>query len=253
METNINLKSWVWQTLGFLLIGFLALLVLDKVHTVVQDFRPTVPQNTIAMSAEGRVTAKPDLATINVGVQTNGDTAKAAQDANNKNISKVIDSIKKLGVTADDIQTSNLSVYPTYDYANGKNTINGYQANQTLTVKVRGVDRSTETLNKTLDAAVVSGSNQIQGVSFSVDDPDSFRQAARKQAIDKAKQKAQELADQTGLKLGRIVNISESSANYPVPLPYAMDGRGGGAAAPSNIQTGTTDITAEITVTFELK
>lgn len=253
METNI--KPWVWQTTGFLVIAFLALTVMDKIHTVSNDFKPELPKNTISMSAEGKVSAVPDLATVNLGVVTSAATAKQAQSDNATKANKVIDYVKSQGIDKKDIATTQLNVYPEYDYSNGQNTVKGYQASQTISVKVRGVDKSTDALGKIIDGATNAGANQIQGVNLDFADADNFKQSARKQAIDKAKQKAQELADQAGLKLGRIVSISEGSSSYPMPMPYAMDsklGMGGGGSAP-NIETGSQDITASITVTFEVK
>ncbi len=252
---NTNIKPWLWQTLGVLLGLFLALLVLDKVYIVWQDFKPSVPKNTLSMSAEGKISATPDLATINVGVISNGSTAKIVQDDMTKKVDQITDFVKKQGIDPKDITTSNFSVYPSYDYKNGTNQVNGYQGNESVTVRVHGVDKSTEVLGKILDGAVANGSNQIQGVQFSFNDPDNLKQEARKQAINKAKQKAQELADQAGLKLGKVVNISDNSTSYPTPLPYAL-GMGGGGDAKSiapNIETGSQDITASITMTFEIK
>ena len=252
---NTNIKPWLWQTLGVLLGLFLALLVLDKVYIVWQDFKPSVPKNTLSMSAEGKISATPDLATINVGVISNGSTAKIVQDDMTKKVDQITDFVKKQGIDPKDITTSNFSVYPSYDYKNGTNQVNGYQGNESVTVRVHGVDKSTEVLGKILDGAVANGSNQIQGVQFSSNDPDNLKQEARKQAINKARQKAQELADQAGLKLGKVVNISDNSTSYPTPLPYAL-GMGGGGDAKSiapNIETGSQDITASITMTFEIK
>lgn len=257
MDTNINFKTWVWQSLGVLLVVLVALMVLDKIHTVTNDFKSEVPKNTISMSAEGKVSATPDLATINLGVLTSAPTAKQAQADNGKQTNKVIDFVKSQGIDKKDIATTQLNIYPEYDYSNGKNEVKGYQASQTITVKVHGVDKSTDQVGKIIDGATTAGVNQIQGVSLDFQDADNLRQDARKQAIDKAKQKAQELADQAGLKLGRIVSISEgTNYGYPLPMASAPMGMGGGSgdmkSAP-NIQPGSQDITASITVTFEVK
>lgn len=259
METNFNpeVKSWLKQSIAVLLAAFLLLLVLDKLYTVTQDYRPTVPKNTISMSAEGKVSSTPDLATINIGVISNGSTAKQVTDDMSVKSNKIIDFVKQQGIDAKDITTSNFSVYPTYDYQNGGNKINGYQGSESISIKVRGVDKSTDKLSKVLDGAVTSGSNQIQGISFGFDDADNLRQEARKQAIEKARQKAQELADATGLKLGRIVSISESSFGVPAPIPYGVGMGGGGldavkSTAPA-VEPGNQDITASVNVTFEIK
>jgi hypothetical protein len=208
------------------------------------------------MSAEGKVSATPDLATVSVGVITNGATAKAAQQEMTTKANQIIDFVKKLGIDAADITTANFSVYPNYNYNNGRNDITGYQANQTVTIKVHGVDKSTDVLGKVLDGAVVNGSNQVQGITFSFNDPDNLKQQARLLAIDKAKQKTQDLAKATGLKLGRIVTISEGTISSPSPMPYATGMGGGGMDAksvPSSIEAGSQDVTANITVIFELK
>jgi uncharacterized protein YggE len=253
-----DMNKTLLQVIGTLVAIFLVLAVLDKGTNLARTLDSHKPDNTMSMSAEGRVTAKPDLATVTVGVLTNAKTAKLAQDDNNKNINQVTEAVKKLGIKDEDITTSNFSVYPNYTYTNGKSVIDGYQANQTLTVKVHGIDQSTETLNKVLDAAIASGSNQLQGVNFGFNDPDNLRQQARTQALDKAKQKAQELASQAGLKLGKVISISESGSGYYPPMPYATDSKMGMGGAVANesmaaVQPGSQDITATMTVIFEVK
>lgn len=260
METNmdINLKNqlpkWIWLMLGVLAVAFLALAVVDKGRSLSQSLNAK-PQNTISMSAEGSVSATPDLATVSVGVTTNAATASAAQSGMNTKTNQVIDFVKKQGILPADITTSNFSVYPNYNYTSGKNEITGYAGNQMITIKVHGVDKSTDVLSKILDGATALGSNQIQGVAFSFNDPDNLKQQARLKAVDKAKTKALDLASATGLKLGKIVSISEDSTSSVPPIPYAM-GMGGAADAKSvapNIQTGSQDVTASMTVTFEIK
>ncbi len=256
MEINTNsnpVSKSIWMILGILAIVFLALSVADKGYSLSKTF-DAKPENTISISGEGKVAAKPDIATVTVGVTNNAATAKAAQDLNTESMKKIVDFVKKQGIKENDIVTSNFSVYPNYDYANGANRIVSYNANQTLTIKVRGVDQSTNILSQVLGGALDSGSNQIQGVYFGFDDSDALRQEARKQAIEKAKVKAQELADASGIRLGKIVSISENSIN--MPYPYGFDARseagfGGGGSPP--IQAGSQDITATMTVIFEVK
>jgi uncharacterized protein YggE len=215
------------------------------------------PENTISVSAEGKVKAVPDIAEINLGVLSQGSNPTTAQDENSKKVNKIIDFIKSQGVSKDDIATSQFNVYPQQDYRGGAPVITGYQVNQTITIKVREVDKSTERLGKILAGITESGANQINGVNLSFDDPDNLRQEARKQAIDKAKQKAEELARVAGLKLGKVVNVSESGGSYP-PMPYYGDGYGGSGLAMEksvspNIEPGQQDITATMTVVFEVK
>ncbi len=256
INTQSNVPRWIWLTLGGLAIVFLGLTIIDKGYSVSKNFSDSIPENTISMTGEGKVNAKPDIATVTVGIVTTASTAKTAQDDNTASMNKINAAVKALGIDEKDLTTSNFSVYPNYNYDNGKNTITGYTANQNLTIKVRGVDKSTDTLGKVLDGALVSGSNQIQGVYFGFDDADNLRQQARKIAIEKAKQKAQDLADASGIKLGKVVSISESSISSPYPVMYnsAKDlGIGGAGGGTPSIEAGSQDITATMTVIFELK
>ncbi len=258
MEPNLFKERVLLWPIGGLLILFLLLTVAQKGYDLVQTSKDKSLKNTLSVSGEGKVSATPDLATVNLGVTTQGSTATDVQNENTKKTNKIIDFIKSEGISKDDISTSQFTIYPTYDYRDGKSVINGYQANQTVTVKVRGVDKSTEKLNRILAGVTDAGVNQINGVQLSFDDPDTLRQKARELAINKAKEKAAELAKFSGITLGKVVNVSESSGYYPGPLPYAAsEGMGGGAAMdksiPPNIEPGSQDITATMTVVFEVK
>ena len=268
---NQILPKWLINTLGALLVVLVAILILQKGNDFKNAIKSQKPANTISVSGEGQLTATPDLATVDVGVMTQGTTAQDVKDQNNTKINKVIDFIKSQGIEAKDIKTSQLSLYPQQSYpvylpGSGTQTIpkiTGYQGNQTVTVAVHGVDKSQDVLSKILDGSVNAGANQINGVSFSFEKTTltSLQQQARQQAIDDAKQKAQGLADKAGLNLGKIVSIAESSGGYPGPMPYALSApsvaMGGGAAdsksiAP-NVEPGSQDITESMSVTFEVK
>lgn len=254
-----NFPKWIVQGLGGLLIAFVALLIVQKGYDLQQTFKNQKPANTIAVSGEGKVQAVPDLATVTIGVLSQGTTAVDVKNQNNDKVNKVIAYIKAQGVDSKDITTSQFSFYPQQDYNNGVPKITGYQGNQTVTVKVHGVDKSQDTLNTILDGAVNNGANEIDGVSLSVENPDALQQQARKLAIDNAKSKAQELAQEAGLSLGKVVNIAESSGGYPGPIPYAANSMAmgmGGVAAKSvapDIQTGSQEIDETMSVTFEVK
>lgn len=253
----MNLPKWLVEGLGGLLVAFVALLIADKAYSLTQTLQNKNPKNTISVSAEGKVSAIPDLATVNLGVLTQGDTAERVQSENSQKINKIIDFVKQKGIERDDISTSQFNIYPNQDYRDGKATITGYQANQTITIKVRGVDKSTEKLGEVLAGVTSNGANQINGVSLGFDDPDDKRQEARKLAIEKAKAKAEELAKASGLRLGKVVNVSESGGFSGPPIAY---GEGSGGAMPlydkavsPNIEPGNQDITATMMVVFEVK
>lgn len=253
------LPKWLVSGLGGLLIAFVALLVVGKARELSDVYANKNPKNVMTVSAEGKVSATPDLATVTLGVVSQGNNAADVQDQNSKKINKIIDFVKAQGITKDDISTSQFNIYPRYDYTAGKNEINGYEARQTISIKVRGVDKSTDKLGKVLDGATNNGANEVSGVSLSFEDPDNLRQEARQQAIAKAKVKAQELAKTAGITLGKVVSVSESgSVGYPVPMYADAAGMGGGGmslekSVSPNIEPGSQDITAQMSVVFEVK
>lgn len=253
-----NMPKWVVTGLGGLLIAFVALLLIDKGTQLNDKFRDKNPTNTIGVTAEGKVKAVPDMATVNLGVITQGASPSAVTDENSKKVNKIVDYVKQQGISKDDISTSQFNIYPQYNYNNGKNEIVGYELRQTVSITIKGVDKSTETLNKILQGAVSQGANEINGVSLSFDDPDNLRQQAREEAIAKAKEKAQELARAAGLKLGRVISVNEAGSTYPQPYYGAAYGMGGGMMAEAksaspNIEPGQQDIVESMTVVFEVK
>ncbi len=253
-----NVPKWVISYLGGVLIVFLALLVIQKVNDLRTTFRNQKPANTISVTGEGKVSAIPNLATVNIGVLSQGATAVEVKNQNNDKVNKVINFIKAQGIDAKDITTSQFNFYPMQSYTGGTPKITGYQGNQNVTVKVRGIDKSQDQLNKILDGSVNNGANQVDGANLSVEKPGDLQNQARKLAIEDAKKKAQELADAAGLNLGKVVSLSESGG-YPGPIMYAPTaamGQGGGAMDKSvapDIQPGSQEISETMTVVFEIK
>lgn len=255
---------WPWwiQAAGILLAAFLAILIIGEVRDLSASISGKKPDNTIAVSAEGKSQVVPDIATVQLGVVTRSKTAKEAQTIATTSIDKITQFAKDLGIAREDITTTQASIYPSYNYRpDGVNEINEYESRQTVSIKVRGVDKSTENLTKLVGGAVDNGANEIYGTNFGVDDPDNARQAARLQAIEKAKQKAKELADAAGLKLGKVVSVSEgSSSGVTPPYPYYGEGMGGAmpvaqtkdASAPA-YEPGSQEIIQSVTVIFEVK
>jgi uncharacterized protein YggE len=252
--------KWLVSGLGALLIAFVALLIIQQGYNLKTLVKNQKPANTISVSAEGKIKAVPDLATVNIGVMTQGNTAAEVKDGNNTKINKIIEFVKAQGISAEDIKTSQFSFYPQQNWQNGKGTIIGYQGDQTITVKVKGVDKSQTVLEKILDGSVNSGANQIQGVNFGYENPENVQQEARKLAIDNAKTKAQGLAKEAGLTLGKVVSIAETGSYMPGIMSYADSayGMGGGGVAMQkslapNVEPGSQEITESMTVVFEVK
>jgi uncharacterized protein YggE len=246
MEKRL-MPDWMVRALGLLLIIFLALLIVHTAHTL-----NGAPQ-TRRITATGKMTAVPDLATVTIGVETQGADTVDIKNKNNQKINQIIAFIKQQGIADKDIKTTGFYASPRYNYTNGQNNIIGYQANQTITVHVHDVNKSQTQLEKIIDGAVNNGANEIQGIGFNFADADKFRQEARKQAIEKAKEKAEELASEANLKLGRVVNIIESSSDYVSPGPMAMANYSSrNKSVEPNIEPGSQDVIETISLIFEV-
>ncbi|HWA23833.1 MAG TPA: SIMPL domain-containing protein [Caulobacterales bacterium] len=205
----------------------------------------------LTVVAEGRTKIAPDIATINVGVVTEAPTADAAVAKNTAQMNKVMAALKRVGIADKDIQTSSLSVNPQYQYGeNQPPKLNGYQANNNVTVKVRNL----KNVGKAVDSVVTDGSNQVSGISFGLDDDTKAMDLARTDAVKKARARAEIYAAAAGLKVDRILSISEAGASPPVayPMPIAMARASKAEGAPP-VSGGELDISIDVTVTFTLK
>ena len=204
----------------------------------------------LSVSAEASAKRVPDVATISTGVVTQAADANAAMRANAVQMDKVMAAIKAAGIGERDVQTSGINLNPQYKYVeNAPPSIVGYQASNTVNVKVRDLSK----LGKVLDAFVEQGANQVNGPSFEVDKPDEAYDEARVAALKKAQARAQTYADALGLKVRRIVSISEGGASFPRPMPMvramASDAM---MAKETSVAPGETTLSIGIEVVFEL-
>jgi uncharacterized protein YggE len=213
---------------------------------------PVAMPATVSVNGQGTVDVEPDTASVQVGVDVIEGTLDAAQANATAQATAIIDAVKAAGIADDDIQTTNFSVFIMRNYDNEGNPaeIQGYQISNQVNVTIRDI----EAVGDILDAVVDAGANNIYGITFYVDDPTSAASQARRQAVENARTKAEELADAAGMTLGRVVSISESFA--PVPPSIAFDGAedmamAGRASAP--IERGTTEVMVEVQMSFELE
>jgi uncharacterized protein YggE len=204
----------------------------------------------LSVSAEASAKRVPDVATVSTGVVTQAADANAAMRANAAQMDKVMAAIRAAGIAERDVQTSGINLNPQYRYAeNQPPTITGYQASNTVNVKVRDLSR----LGRVLDAFVAQGANQINGPSFEVDKPDEAYDEARTAAVKKAQARAQVYANALGLRVRRVVSISEGGASFPPPMPMlramASDAM---MAKETAVSPGETALSVSINVVFEL-
>lgn len=209
---------------------------------------------TISVSADSRVSALPDVAFSTFGITVERqNTAKGAIDGVRKNMTAIIAAVKNAGVEEKDIATENFWLSPSYDYADGRQILQGYSAGQSLRVKVRNL----ENVGAVLTAATNAGANQAGDVTFSFDNTDELQAKARTMAIAEAKQKAVQLAASLGVSLGKLQGFSEGYSGSPQPpmlmRDMAMMKTEMADQAPMPVPSGEQDITAQVTLTYELQ
>ncbi|NQU77110.1 SIMPL domain-containing protein [Candidatus Falkowbacteria bacterium] len=241
------LKAVLMLVLIILLIG----LTRNQFKSHAYIGRTNDSTHQITISAEGKVTAIPDIATFNIGIITENKDVAIAQKENTEKMNAIIEELKKLDVDKEDIKTTVYNIYPRYNYNQGRQTLRGYEVNQSVQVKIRDLDKVGETIGKAGDL----GANNVSGLNFTIDEPETLRQQAREQALKKAKEKAESLAKVAGVKLGKLVTFSESGSPSAYPL-YGLDfaesdsvGRGGGSP---EIESGSLDITVTVSVSYEV-
>ena len=203
----------------------------------------------LAVSAQAEARRVPDVATLSAGVVTQAADANAALRANATQMDKVMAAIKAAGIADRDIRTSGINLNPQYKYVENQNpTITGYQASNTVDLKVRDIAR----LGKVLDALVASGANQVNGPSFEIDQPEPVYDEARRDALQKAQARAQMYAKTLGLHVRRIVSISEGGGyRPPMPMPMMAMARAK-AESDTAVAPGETTLSANLDVVFEL-
>lgn len=212
---------------------------------------PTPPR--IIVSGEGEATVAPDLAILTLSVMREAKTARAALDANNDAMAAVIAAMKSAGIKDRDLQTAGIQINPRYNYTNKPDgsqeaELVAYQVTNTLSVRVRDVDKTGEILDK----AVSLGVNQGGGITFTNDNPAATVTEARKKAVANAVAKAKTLAEAAGVSLGRVLEITDQNiAPTPMPINAKAFDAAAGAAAP--VQAGENSYNVQVTVTFELK
>lgn len=206
----------------------------------------------ITVAGHGKVLATPTVAQLTLGVTTGPQaTAEAAMDLLARRFAAVVEAVRAEGVEKDDIKTTNLSVNPVYDFRDGQQALRGYEATESIEVKIRDLDKTGAVVSR----ATQEGVNQVGGIQFVIDDPEDLQREAEKEAIADAKKNAQALAKELGVSLGRVKAFSANDGVPPPPPLYplaslpAADARGEDLPVPS----GTNEISAQVQITYELR
>jgi uncharacterized protein YggE len=239
-----------WLAVG-LAVGMLTAVVLGPLLAI-RPILATDPtgsaEHTISVSGTGHIVLSPDTADLRLGVSSTAKTVKEARSLAATSMTAVIASLKKLGIADKDIQTTTLSLQPTYDYTTNTNPprLTGYQLSNAVAVTIRDLDK----VGDAIDAALAAGATSLDGVSFRMADQTAAERQARQAAMTEAKAKAKSLADAAGVSIAGVVSISETIAPVPYPIYY-----GAAAGAPAKdvatpVQPGSTEITISVAVVY---
>ena len=246
----------------FILVIVLSLFVVVKLVNEVKGSsyvgRGNQPANVISVSGSGDVLAVSDIASLNVNLTKDGTTAKEAQDLLNESITKTLSYLTEQKIEDKDIKSEYGGLSPKYSYEKcytypcpSNSKIIGYTATQSITVKIRDVDNAS--VIRTGLASL--GITDINGPTFSIDDEEGFKDQARSLAISEAKAKAEVLAKELGVKLGKVVSFSENSNNnYPMMYEAKTMSAAGASidmVAPT-LPKGENKITSNVTITYEI-
>lgn len=215
------------------------------------------PTRTLTVTGTGQVSVSPDICYMEFGAETSSpQSASAAYKANSDAMNAMIQALKAAGIPTKDIQTTRLFLRPRYmDPRTGKRDLSEYSVEQSVSVKVRDLSK----VSAVLDAAVVAGANSIGSVEFTVEDARKYTQDARTEALRNAKAKAERIALDAGVKLGKPMTIVEGGSAYGYrdrvggvrPTGEGVGPQGG--AAGSELEAGETKLTQSMTVTYELE
>jgi len=227
-------------------------------------------QNQVTVSGEGKVYAKPDVAIVSFGVTTSGKTVADVTKNNTDEMNAVISAVKNLGVDEKDIKTTNYNLTPVYSdnyvvptpvsmmgtvsgtMVRTGSTLTGYKLEQDVQVKIRDFTKVGDILSKTTS----SGANVVGDLQFLIDNPEQLKEQARAEAIAQAKANAKNLAKESGISLGKIINVIEGNSN-PYPVVYNSMAKGLGAGVDSapvpTVQPGQQEIDVTINLTYQVR
>ncbi len=216
-------------------------------------------QQGLWVSAEGKVTAVPDIAILNLGVEAQETTVAEAQAAATEAMDKVVQALKDQGIDDKDIQTqyfniTNVTRWVEQFQNEGKEEVIGYRVTNTVTAKVREVEKAGDVI----DAVVAAGGDliRINNIGFTIDDPRPYYEQARDEAVEYAAAKAEQLADKAGINLGKVTYMTES--NYfpgPIYRNYSIADSALGVPAPAidtAISAGELEITTVIQMAYAI-
>ena len=209
--------------------------------------RPRIP--SITVTGDAVISAEPNQAQIDIGVVTQARTAPDASKETAERLTRVLAEIKKLLVKDDEVKTSGYSLTPTYRYPQGgKPEIVGYSASNTVRIKTNHL----EIVGRLIDAAMQAGANNVNRLVFTLKDEQAAQLDALRSASAKAKTKAEAVAASLGLKIVKIISVTENERAVQPVFRQAMAARAEAAAAPTPVEPGTVEVRSTVSMTVEV-
>jgi uncharacterized protein YggE len=214
-------------------------------------------QEGIWTSGEGKVYATPDIAVLTLGIESQEDSVAVARDKAAAAMKDVIAALKDQGIEDKDIQTQYFNITQVTRWDSGKDTevVTGYRVTNTVTVKVREIEKAGDVIDSVV--AVGGDLTRVNGINFTIENPQPYYEQAREKAFDYAAAKAKQLATKAGVQLGKVTYISESSGSYGIMYRnYAVAEDAVAVPAPTiptNISAGQLEITATVQLAYEIK
>ncbi len=215
-------------------------------------FEDTMGRRTISVTGQGKATVSPDVAILELGVETIGETVQEARAQSAAATIRLIKALTEAGVAEDDVGTRSIRINPRMNYET--QTVTGYEVSNRLVVKIRDLDLVGAAIDGA--AAAAGDSTRLRGIDFSVEDTSALEEEARGAAVENATDKAGQLAEGLGVTLGRVVSVNESDfGGIPYPRAAAEFGLAAGAAADAGtpVLAGDVEITVVIRAEFEIE
>ncbi len=266
---NIPDRFWkVASSFVAILIALAAVFIVKEIRLIGAIGHNPNQSNTISVDGTGDAVAVPDIATFSFSVTETAKTVADAQTAATAKINAALAALRDAGIADKDISTESYNINPHYEYQSavcpaagsivsycppGKSTLTGYEVSETISVKIRDLSKA----GSIFTSIGSLGVQNVNGLSFSVDKPDSVQAEARAKAIAQARAKADQLAEQLGVRLGRIISFSENTGGgYPRPVMYAMGAKNqamDSAAVAPEVPTGEQKVTSSVNITYEIE
>ncbi len=210
--------------------------------------------NTITVSGTGKVSVRPDMATLSISISEVSDTSAKALAAVNSKVDQIYTVLRKYNIPSEDVTTSQLSIYPEYSYKNEEPKITGQRATSAITVKIKKIDDKATKATQIIDEVSVINNIQLGSISFDVENRTQALTTAREIAFNDAKTKAEELTKYSGTKIVKPVSITDSSVSAPIPVYMnSLVAKDSASGSSTQVSTGSMEIDLTLNVIFGIE